>query len=318
MAIIKVKELMAGRDGGDDREGNRQYRRVFQVKTDNVHEGARTVLASPDLPRPYATYRTSGDAEIDLSAVCVRRKATQNRRNAYLWEVVCEYANLTREEEDDPDPLRRPPSVSFGFRKYTTVADENPPLPDKPAPPAGNLLANAFTNSATEIFDPQPTIERSLPVLTVGRYEQILYPLKMIAFTDAVNLQPFLGGPPGTVLCEGIDASLRYETDPVTEQLVDYWYHTYVFVFHPQTWQMFMLDAGNYYEDPELGRVEFTTDDNAGIPAQPRKGLLNGQGGALPKGDTPIFLAKRVRAELDFSLLGIEQTIRSVDSGDWL
>jgi len=86
-----------------------------------------------------------------------------------------------------------------------------------------------------------------------------------------------------------------------------YWDVTYEFDVDPNSEAGFrdVLDQGTYYLDSSGDRINFTDDDGE-LSERTRK--LDGDGGPLPVGSSPVFLTYRTRSLFLTSELGIFTT----------
>jgi hypothetical protein len=122
MGIAQCREI-TGRDGSEDQLTLRRYTRVFQILTDRPGDGARTVLACPDLPSIGDTWESVDGMGVvidaDSDSFCVERRAMQNNRDWPMdWLVTCEYVGKS-------DPTMEPAEVSFAGVKYQVAMQKD-------------------------------------------------------------------------------------------------------------------------------------------------------------------------------------------------
>jgi hypothetical protein len=102
-------------------------------------------------------------------------------------------------------------------------------------------------------------------------------------YRDTVNLATFFGSPPGTVKCKSITAKRAWSPNVAGGY---YWVVTYLFEFNRDGWTSRPLDLG-FRQLVSGTRRQIIIDGQPATSPVP----LNGSGGVLAPGGTPVFLA---------------------------
>lgn len=85
MAIVNVKEVWSGREGGFNADFSRRYVRNFRVETDDTSDGPIEVGFAVGIPRLWERYVSHQTGEIDNLALCNSVTPVQDAGNPYLW-----------------------------------------------------------------------------------------------------------------------------------------------------------------------------------------------------------------------------------------
>lgn len=263
-----VKELIENRTYKIDAQNQRTYTRSWRVEytTKNViaHDAVDEVgvLIGDD----YGILSKC----IDISS--------EPESDGYSFIVS---ATFGKWENDQPtsNPLSEPADIQWSFSQFSRVVDYD-------------IYNNAILNSAGDPFQ-SIEIDDSRPVLTVSKNEAAFLPLLAAQYKDAINGTPFLGAPVNTVKVASISSQRQ------RDQIYGfYWKTSYVFDFNLETWTKKILDQG--LRAIQGGTVRPIKDEAGGHVSSPV--LLDGAGGKLPSGGTPVFLSKDVYKVLPFNI----------------
>jgi hypothetical protein len=283
MAILYVQRVGEG-DGRISLDKlRRQWKTVWEVETSSADVDSLEVALAPGLPRIGDYYVAGGTFDLGSIVVDIIPKRLDPDVPT-LWTVEVVYQSQTKDpskqsgggggggqpgQPQASNPLLRPPSVDWQTR-YRTVArlttvDELPRSQKRP-----------IANSAGTPYDPPPTEQEPMRVLTFRRNESTFRPYQTLLYIWRVNNDVFQGYPAYTVLCENIVGTEQYENS------VRYWDVTYTFLFadHHDTE---LLDKGPNYltEDNGDGRKPKEFRDSTGRPIGDQ--LLDGNGNPLPR-----------------------------------
>jgi hypothetical protein len=288
-----INECLAGSYRSDFQGLDRTYSYTLQVETDVPgDDGIAIRFGTVGMPVENQTTYQLGNST-DVSAIC--RQVSPRALGAGLWNVDVTFSSkpIGSSRKGDPqqqieNPLLRPPVVSTRTIKKEYVMQYD--LDNKP-----------FINSALQAYEPEQckrncslrslTVQVNLPFADFATWDNLL---------DCVNASPFYGNAPDTVYFDEANHTGKWEGA---------WYAecTFSFLIHRLGWNSAvvsgLLDCGSWTYDSGTGKITYFTDSN-GI-ASTEKRLLNGAGGELIKGNTPIVNSFRKFYQRNFSLLGI-------------
>lgn len=290
-----------------DRDGVRNYTRVFRIDTGNAALRPEWGVAGIAINR-YDSYPS------DAGALAVSASSVPVSGQLGWFDVTYQYtsrpfdansggdATGTPGQNDptvQPDPTLRTPTVKWGQNTRT--------LPfTKDYNPAGRKLVQ---NSAGQPFEGQE-VEDITQTITVGFNRPATTDVcaKQGQFVNHVNdgdfavIPIFSPYPAGTLRCNSWTGSLQYEAD----------YGWYVAAeveleFKWDGWTRKYIDAGYYYkvagEYVDGQQVYRKFRDNAtGQPLDAPR-YLNGAGLPLPDGDPPVELTFYPCEEADFTTI---------------
>lgn len=289
MGVISVKEKWDGREGSEKEKGQREYTRTFVVQVDSTDDGPVTVLSAAALPKVGNFYQSGND--IDTTAVCTNRTARQKGNAPSVWEVTCTYSTQVDQEQQEENPLDRPPVFNGGLAQFTRPVERD-------------LNSVEVKNSAGQRYDPPVEIDDSRPRFSITRNE-INAPLQfMLDYHDAVNSDWFLGFEPGTIKLAGISF-----TQQIEKQL-KYFQVTYEFDFRrktddePNPWRKWIRDMGRMQIDPNDASKLIPCKDKNGRPVIDPVDL-DGEGTQLDaNAGSAFYFEYTVYPEKPFSVLG--------------
>lgn len=198
MGVVKVRDKYGSGKGSLDVNQRRvALSRELLVWVDDIDIGPAMVLESASVPKVGDVY--ASDDDYDPGSWCKSVEATRDDTNEQLFHVVCEYDN-EEPEKRETNPLLRPAVLRWSNRREEFYF---------PTDTRGNPYV---TPAGVPIENPPPTPVHLL-VLSIKRNLATYNPIAMNAYADAVNLDPFLGFPPGYAKIEDIMPSeLKNET----------------------------------------------------------------------------------------------------------
>lgn len=258
---------------------------VGEVHPDDAF--ARVIDVSADTMGDLRTYR------VDVSY------STRSRFAGFTFTGSSEEQDFQLD-----NPLARPWVWSFGVRLVEKPVERAYRVTDLGfGGEVGSVLhpmSEEVLNSARQPYDPPMLEDDYIITMSVTRYEPStsFTPLKCLAWSGVLNATAWemstnIVWPKWTAKCTGISATTEYTAG-------QYWWQvTYNIEFKWDDWTRSVLDAGwSYIENNQ--RIA-ATDDGGEPAAYPI--LLNGVGGKLAQGGTPVYrryLTKRTR---DFATL---------------
>lgn len=212
MSLIWCRENWHGRKGTDAEQQVRRYVRAFQALTSDPKDGPVTVLAAPELPKIGDGYVTPN--EQDLSALCIGRDPVNDDDHPELWQILCDYSTLQKEQDAGGDnPLLEPAKISGDserIQKALQYADAKELFLPFSGPIDGTKVEGplAITNTANDPFDPPPTRDDDRDVLTITKNLQLSVS-ELIAlrrqYRNRTNLDQILGSDPGHVKVDALN-----------------------------------------------------------------------------------------------------------------
>lgn len=258
----------------------RTYSEAYRVETDSVNDGPYVVgsaaglplLGSPHFEDPYAT--------------CRKLSPKRENGNKFTWIVTAEFSTETPDpSENEENPVLKP--IIRGKRSNKVdlplVVDLN-----------GDLVLNTAGNQPTTPV----MVQRSYGIYTFQKNYSSFNDTFADAIEDAVNSQSFLGKPAGTIRCNDISASEKYEGQ------FHYWEVTFEFEYNAQGWQPVMLNDG--FSQLVSGSLERCLDGNGEPVTEPVPLDINGaQISAASLPGAAISREWVGYEEYDFNLLGL-------------
>lgn len=289
MAVYSIHETTGGNVKQGER-GDNTYSRKFQIVMTEATASAATVVTATGVPQRGAMYIGS-DGVSDSTSVVKEVSANQDSENPRLWTVSVDYGPPSGDEsQNNPDPFKRAPVVSWGHSEFTRVVTRD-------------VDGKAFLNSAGDAFAVPPEVPDSRPQLNITRNERVYSPAIALEYQNTVNEKPFMGAPAGTCRLTGITASNAHENN------VAFWVVNYAFEFARDGWLVEVLDQGMRALNDENKLVRIRALDEQGEPQDgvyvPHEVPLNGSGKALldPNPENVQYRTFKVFKDKDFSQL---------------
>lgn len=307
-AVLHVEEIWDGRSGGlsvvgdgPDNRYDRQYVRVFDVITEDVHVGPLTIYLDDRIPQigeyytngldPYADYY-----EVDLGSFAnsVNCECVGGAEGAGVaWRVTVQYQPW---QPFSADPTERKIRVVFGGERTERVVDFD-------------RHGNPIRNSATDRFGDPVTVDDHITTMTITRNELVVDfdPALASLFSDTINDAEWNGFAPG--YCKmGIISTSEEKFDSNSQR----WYYTVTYPVQVgrKPWRKDLLDQGFNELDPAYyanQRPRPIMNDGQPI-ADPV--ALDGAGRRLPVDGTPVTLSFDVFDETDWDQLNINMSLR--------
>lgn len=273
MRILDVTLKKHGDNVGDKSGPVKSFTLRYTIQGDHGQHTEDEILACPNLPGLYALLR---------GCRCRKREAIELRTHAKLYAADLDFdSRLDGENEDQQPPENRTPEWSWGGEKIQEVVEfdaiQKGPN-DKPL--------RIATKAGDQIIMTRP---RTIPVLTIVRYQLSFSPDIYGTHVDHVNKTPFWGAPARSALLDivsdvGVTVS-DAEGKPVKRRQT-----TYTVKFNNQRdvegniigWAGYVLHQGEHYlvTAEEAERRKFKDSDQ-----RPRIGNLAADGTKLSDED---------------------------------
>lgn len=164
---------------------------------------------------------------------------------------------------------------------------------------SGNGTRKTLQNSAKDFFEGLTVNEAEVRASISGNRAQ--FPLDMAAaVTNSVNASTYLGGPPHTWFCAGINGQQASEVINGVE--IRYWSVTVELIYRQSGHNLLLPDVGFHYIDGGVKKRAYVKDADTGEKVPSAEPVPLTTGGALkPEGSEPDILTRRVYPELEFS-----------------
>lgn len=253
----------------------RSYTRSFHVQTDNSTVGPVQIRAALAVTIGN-TYSTG--YEEDLGAVLLGMDLQSAADDGCQWELTLRYGVPGRDLYESP--LDEPAQVDWDGEQFQRPRDQD-------------RDGNAIVNSAYDPYDPPVMGDDTRPTLTVSRNQTDFSNTLAANYRDHVNSVEFLGWDPGTVKCSKITGRQQWHPNVTGHK---YWQVTYVFQFDPDGWDSKPMDQG-FRKIVAGARRQILIDSIPVTSPVP----LNGAGGELAPGGTPVFQSFDIYPEADFN-----------------
>jgi hypothetical protein len=316
----------------------RAYVCQWLVQSDSYSDGPLVAQSCSGLPVAFSTYNFGG-TEVDPYARLREWDAYRKEPNSLVWVVWARWSTPPLKEgerrgagdgshQDNPNSYTDP-TQELPIAKTTMIERE------KLMTRVFNLQTNLFNppmNSACEPFNPPPSYKTYDLQLEITRNEVVsgIHPSLGIQYSSATNSDVFWGMAAGTWICKGIAAENQWrQIQGGTE--FPYMRVTYTFQARAEGWTIYVLDAGDYYckngGAAGQGSTAYSGLEKAsgkGPPSScpactpktpfidqnghPIKGMLDGSGGRLPDGGTPVWMELVPYTSLPYAALSLPNT----------
>lgn len=274
----------------------RTYKRVFKAYSDDNDDTpitVRTALAASSFSIALL------DAYPGDSLALVKNiDVTRSQEDPLIWNVNVTYDSVFEIPPTDmvENPLLRPAIWEFSFEKYSKAVRED-------------LNFGPIENSAGTPYEPPLEVAYSLPLIKITVNKSTWDYTTVSQCQDACNDAEWQSFPANTVLIRGVEARKMFENN------VSFWQLVWTLAIKSEDtvggpWRPTkVLDQGYYHlenvgteEDPD--EVQLINRDRYGQPL-PHPVLLDGEGGKLETGGTPVFNEFYLVREVDFTTLPI-------------
>lgn len=277
MSVASVTECTAP-SGTHDFRGHR-YTRKFWVRTTSVDDREATVLAASGIPDFDDTWAAGSDAD---TAAKLRSKTAElvDENDRLTWIVTCEFdtsldvagwpsggdwptymAPLSR-------PVRRVHSIIKTQELMWTDAANKP-----------------VVNSAKQSFDPPPTVERTINVVTFYKNYATFDESLIVQYQDTVNEDAFFGVSPGHAKINSVIP------EEIAEYGIVYARVAWEIHFNYKNWNDLKIRDEGLLVLPQVGVNKPILAKDPSLYAYTQPVLLDGNGQILdPREGTPQFI----------------------------
>jgi hypothetical protein len=289
MGIESVEEMLGVRTAKINSQWQKTYRRGWRVQTTSPLVSAQAVRnACPvQLGKRYEQTDALGNVvDFDKTAFCqsLDVQIDPSCDDDCTWIIIADYGPYDPTQFPE-NPLNHPIKITFGANRFEKPAEED-------------VDGNAVLNSAGDYFDPAATMDDSRSTLRVVRNEQYYDERYATVWRDKVNESNWNGYAPGTVKILPITSEMEY-----SGVCGFYYVVQYEFEINSDGWKKRILDQGLRVLDSGTGNQKLAHDENGQPATSPV--LLDGNGGQLEVGDSPVYLEYQVYQEIDFGPLNL-------------
>lgn len=269
---------------------SREYRVLSSSGTDNEFD----VLFAPGLPQfgnahpsyPYATVKSR-----------TARQESEDSKKA--WIVTVNWDTQSEEDEQqDPQENTNPLSEKWSLRIVTSTREEMM-VKDLAGDPIESSAGEPIRNVFREVSDFSFVLSGNMAVSAVD-FDTIKETM------NQANQTTFFTVPAGEAKLMRFEADYLYHRVPGR-----YWATQWEFAVRDGGWDIEALDEGFFELDASGDKVQIKVktkdeDGNEGEPESISEPYpLNGSGGRLPKGGTPVYLEFQRVTQKPFSALNI-------------
>ena len=276
MTVHRVVVKHAGVSGSGNREGVREYTKVYIVVTDKT-DGMSTAANAPGLPGMFTHYEFHDEQDVGALLHKMSPRLVESGDGKNIWEISCHFTSQHGDpEQNQPELLPgKPPEINWGLAHYQVF-------------PQTDNLGKAYHTTAGDPFDPGPSKDEPHLVLNVTRYQEDYPVLTYFNITNWVNDDVFLGFDVGVVKFNGAPADLIWAEGQ------KYYRVHYEFEMNPELWTpTLFLDAGPGYLAVGGDYSSYTHADDSEGNYSTRLIMLNGADGQRidPKVDDPGWVS---------------------------
>lgn len=282
MAVTGM-EFLTTRVHGQE-SGHRTYTSNFRVYTNDVNDGASTVMIYSGLPKlgdPYL-WQNSWDYGARLNSLPVVRLEREDFHARKIWLVTCTYTTRGRQfEEQVPDnPLNLPWKISGDADEWVEEAAE-----DVNGNPIRNSSFQQIRGKQVERFRTRRkwVLQKNFAAVNQNFIDH---------FEGSINRSTvrLLGivYPPKTLYMRRIVFNREWYA-----YSTPYWPHTFQIDVNPKTFNLKLVDKGTMQVIPLAGNIWDPADMTAitdPVTGDQIERYLNGLAGPLPAGVDPVLL----------------------------
>lgn len=287
MAIVATKELPQ-RTGKTGIDFKREYTRVFEVYSDSILDGPRTISSAIGIGIG-TTYASGIDTDLGSFAQSIEVRETERGQSLSKWTITVQYGGVDPTQGGEVttgSPLEKPVEVRYGTAKFERVVDKD-------------TAGNAILNSAGDPFDPPLVIDDSRPVIQFTRNELTFDAALAYSYRDKLNSAIWNGGAPKTWKINAITGKRDFHAE-----VGFYWIVDYEFEYNPLTWRKIILNQGM---TQKVGGVKKSILSSDGVPiSQPAP--LSSSGAQVPPSSLPgsaVWLTFDVYETTDFAAFNL-------------
>lgn len=295
MAVTKVELVRGRRSAGKDSMWRRTYSKTWRVRTDNAADDGPKILGAVDpssglaVPSIGSTFYSTSTNK-DLGAFVQSLDAQEENEDGLSWLVTAQYGPYDA-SMFGADPVAWPIKVVFTgqMREQIIYYDQ---------------AGDAIVNSAGEGYDDPITIDDPRYTMTITRNE--------LCSTFDLSLASDFGGTTNLNAWNGFGAKkckmgIITTGDPTLDSNNQVYFYvvTYPVEINRDGWARKLLDRGfNALSGGVLSPILIKGQKPDDPP------LLDGTGGVLAPGGTPVFREHEVVPSTDWAGLNLDLAIR--------
>jgi len=281
MSVVRVWEIVGQREADFADDQTRRYRRLFGVECDDPQDDARLVRLATGVPRIGTPY-SLGDSQ-DSGSLCTKLRPKQTSK--YVWEVNCSYeSKKSTDPQQQKPPLERPPVIVWNMEHRQVF-------------PTHDAAGDPLRNTAGDVFDPPPAMDRTILICTITRNEASYNAQLALQYANKVNKAPWYVFPKHVGKIANIGGRSMFEDG------ANFWEVTYEIQLDDELWiPTLILSVGPRYRDAADKLIVAKDDHDV---AHGGHVLLDVAGGKLPKGGAPHWIHFTMYKEADFNLLNL-------------
>ena len=286
MTVIAATETFDQRKGVFDESFKRDATRTFRVTSNSKNDDPYLIIygavTGGFVPTMWAYHPSDF-----LSRV--RSITADQEHGSTIWKVVCQYSTHGKDPaKEDENPLNKPVIRTFGtksMKRFTWLDRDDVPI----------------LNTARTMFAPLE-VDFAAVSLKFQRNEAFFDGTVCLNYVEHINSGTFGGADPGTVKCDAISATEKYEGD------YHFWEVNYDFSYNKYGWQPRILQQGKQ-QRVSFGGTHYLipcTDKSGNPVTEPVP--LNDDGIQIPHQNLPgaaVFRTYNVLFEADFNALGL-------------
>ena len=264
MTIDDVKTVEVTGSLGDN---GASYRMTFHVYFSGGYDAAQLLYnTDSDLPKRLDGYASDTSVYCSNVEVSLADNDGGVSTGIAIYQATFSPKQLTYAES----PLDRPADIEWGGIDLTeTVSTDINDLP--------------IVNSAGDYYDPLPERPIRGSGVVITRNEAANPATVVTTYSNTTNSAAWHGVAEGNALMGQITATKQSEM--VDGATVTYWRVSYPIRMRRNGWKLLLIDNGYRLKDADDNR-QTITDDVGQQPVVPV--LLDGAGGVLPTGGTPV------------------------------
>jgi len=167
---------------------------IYKVGTDDRNDGPQKVRAAFGIPNVGDLYQPGND--FDEAAIVIGKDARE-AGSPWEWEVEVRYSTkledpkLLMQPQLPDNPLQHPAEISYGFQQRRILVPGR--FNDPGTPAISKTFELGIVAPNWELFDPQPEMEMSEPVLMIRRNVASIDGATMMALANCVNADQWEG-----------------------------------------------------------------------------------------------------------------------------
>jgi len=292
MAIVSVTELSSPVATHDFR--GRRYTKVFHVRTSSTNDRESTVINATGIPDFGDTWAAGSDTDTAAKLRSKTAELYEPEGDRLNWRVVCEFdttLDVAGWPADGDWPTYVAPLSRPVRRVHSIIKTQELLWTD---------AANApVVNSAKQSFDPPPTVDRTINVVTFYKNYSTFSESLIIAYQDTVNEDSFFGAPAGHAKINSV----------IPEEVAEYG-----IIYVRVAWEIhFNYKNWNDLKIRDEGLLVLTSTDNKPVLAKDpslyaytQPVLLDGSGHILdPRENDPVYLTFQPYRIANFAALNL-------------